>query len=222
MTFLWLSHDFLINFSLLSNTFLLTFLWLSHEFLMTFSWLSHDFPWLSELAMVCAVLALVFTESFSKTSLFQTFWSWNVILSYIICPVILNWITCFLSLVFSPSAQLRQREFSIHGQISLASKSRKKYFSLLIENIFLHKLQAASCKWLLLTTLCYFWLRLATFVYIWLRLATFGYVWLHLPMFGYIWQYLAMFGYVCLLLATFRTPCPIFTRWSPSPRKKYI
>ena len=59
MTFSWFSHDLLINFSCLSHDFLITLLWISHDFLINISWFSHDFLWLFELAMVCAVSALV-------------------------------------------------------------------------------------------------------------------------------------------------------------------
>ena len=59
MNCLWISHDFLMTFSWLSYDFLLTFSWLSHDFLMNFSQLSDDFSWTFELAMVCAVSALV-------------------------------------------------------------------------------------------------------------------------------------------------------------------
>ena len=51
MSFSWFSHEFLMSFSWVSLDFLMT--------LMNFSWLSQDFSWLSELAMVCAVSALV-------------------------------------------------------------------------------------------------------------------------------------------------------------------
>ena len=72
-TFLWLSHDFILTFYdflvpfrdflftflWLSHDLFMTFSWLSHNFLINFSWLSHHFSWTSELAMVCALLALV-------------------------------------------------------------------------------------------------------------------------------------------------------------------
>ena len=66
MTFSWLSLDFLMTFSWLFHDFLLTFSWRSHDFLMNFSWLSDDFSWTSELAMVCAVSALVSSSFFYK------------------------------------------------------------------------------------------------------------------------------------------------------------
>ena len=46
-TFLWLSHDFLMTFLSLSHKFLLSVSIFSYNFLMTFKWPSQDFSWLS-------------------------------------------------------------------------------------------------------------------------------------------------------------------------------
>ena len=65
MTFLWISHDFLMTFSWLSIDFCMTFSWLYLDFLMTFAWLSHDFlltfSWLShELLMTLSRILMNF------------------------------------------------------------------------------------------------------------------------------------------------------------------
>ena len=61
MNFSQLCQDFLMNFFWIFYDFFMTIFWLYHDFLMNFSWLYHDFSWTSELALVCAGWALVFS-----------------------------------------------------------------------------------------------------------------------------------------------------------------